>query len=163
MAIPFLDLKAQHRALKSELMEAASRVLDSCAFASGPEVAAFEEDFAAYCNVKYAAGVNTGTSALHRAALKSEAAATTALTNLFTGRPARGIVNRVMRELGCLHPGAPQFPLATAAIVPLRAQAEQRGLTDFTPLWAGQNASGCREISAAQLTRQLASQLPPLR
>lgn len=65
MAIPFLDLKAQHRALKTELMEAASRVLDSCAFASGPEVAAFEEDFAAYCNTKFAAGVNTGTSALH--------------------------------------------------------------------------------------------------
>ena len=120
-----------------------------------------------------AAGVQVGTSylmcteattsALHRAALKSEAAATTALTNLFTGRPARGIVNRVMRELGCLHPGAPLFPLATAAIGPLRAQAEQRGLTDFTPLWAGQNVSGCREISAALLTRQLASQLPPPR
>jgi dTDP-4-amino-4,6-dideoxygalactose transaminase len=69
MAIPFLDLKAQHRALKSELMEVASRVLDSCAFASGPEVAAFEEEFAAYCNVKFAAGVNTGTSALHLALL----------------------------------------------------------------------------------------------
>lgn len=72
MAIPFLDLKAQHRALKSELMEAASRVLDSCAFASGPEVAAFEEDFAAYCSVKYAAGVNTGTSALHLALLAAD-------------------------------------------------------------------------------------------
>jgi len=69
MAIPFLDLKAQHRALKSELMEAASRVLDSCAFASGPEVAAFEEELAAYCDVKFAAGVNTGTSALHLALL----------------------------------------------------------------------------------------------
>ncbi len=67
--IPFLDLKAQHRALKSELMEAASRVLDSCAFALGNEVAAFEEEFAAYCHVKYAAGVNTGTSALHLALL----------------------------------------------------------------------------------------------
>jgi nitronate monooxygenase len=120
-----------------------------------------------------AAGVQVGTSylmcteattsALHRAALKSEAAATTALTNLFTGRPARGIVNRVMREMGGLHPGVPQFPLATAALGPLRAQAEQRGLTDFTPLWAGQNVSGCREISAALLTRQLASQLPPPR
>src|SRR5262249_41715902 len=67
--IPFLDLKAQHRALKGELMEAASRVLDSCAFALGEEVAAFEEEFAAYCQVKYAAGVNTGTSALHLALL----------------------------------------------------------------------------------------------
>jgi dTDP-4-amino-4,6-dideoxygalactose transaminase len=69
MSIPFLDLKAQHRALKAELMEAASRVIDSCQFALGNEVAAFEEEFAAYCSAKFAAGVNTGTSALHLALL----------------------------------------------------------------------------------------------
>ena len=67
--IPFLDLKAQHRALKAELMEAASRVIDSCQFALGNEVAAFEEEFAAYSGAKFAAGVNTGTSALHVALL----------------------------------------------------------------------------------------------
>src|SRR5271170_1661888 len=67
--IPFLDLKAQHRALKAELLEAAGRVLDSCQFALGNEVAAFEEEFAAQCQAKYAAGVNTGTSALHLALL----------------------------------------------------------------------------------------------
>jgi dTDP-4-amino-4,6-dideoxygalactose transaminase len=67
--IPFLDLKAQHRALKAELLEAASRVLDSCQFALGNEVAAFEEEFAAHSGAKYAAGVNTGTSALHLALL----------------------------------------------------------------------------------------------
>jgi dTDP-4-amino-4,6-dideoxygalactose transaminase len=67
--IPFLDLKAQHRALKAELMEAAGRVLDSCQFALGNEVAAFEEEFAAYSGAKFAAGVNTGTSALHLALL----------------------------------------------------------------------------------------------
>src|SRR6185437_12339922 len=67
--IPFLDLKAQHRALKAELMEAAGRVLDSCQFALGSEVAAFEEEFAAYVGAKFAAGVNTGTSALHLALL----------------------------------------------------------------------------------------------
>jgi dTDP-4-amino-4,6-dideoxygalactose transaminase len=67
--IPFVDLKAQHRELKHELMEAASRVLDSCQFALGNEVAAFEEEFAEYCQVKWAAGVNTGTSALHLALL----------------------------------------------------------------------------------------------
>jgi dTDP-4-amino-4,6-dideoxygalactose transaminase len=67
--IPFLDLKAQHRALRAELLEAAGRVIDSCQFALGNEVAAFEEEFASYCNVKYAAGVNTGTSALHLAFL----------------------------------------------------------------------------------------------
>ncbi|HSN20392.1 MAG TPA: nitronate monooxygenase [Usitatibacter sp.] len=97
------------------------------------------------------------TSALHRAALKSEAARHTALTNLFTGRPARGIVNRIIRELGPLNPQAPEFPLATAAIAPLRAKAEARGSGDFSPLWSGQNATGCREVPAARLVRELAS------
>jgi nitronate monooxygenase len=99
------------------------------------------------------------TSALHRAALKSEAARHTALTNLFTGRPARGIVNRLMRELGPIGSAAPAFPLATGAIAPLRARAEAQGSGDFSPLWSGQNASGCREIPAAQLTRELAARL----
>jgi nitronate monooxygenase len=93
------------------------------------------------------------TSALHRAALQSSAAQHTALTNLFTGRPARGIVNRLMRELGPLHPAAPAFPLATAALTPLRTAAEAQGLTDFTPLWAGQNTSQMRCESAADITR----------
>ena len=97
------------------------------------------------------------TSAPHRAALKSEAARHTALTNLFTGRPARGIVNRVMRELGSISAAAPEFPLATAAMAPLRAAAEKLGSGDFSPLWSGQNPSGCKEISAADLTRELAS------
>ena len=96
------------------------------------------------------------TSALHRATLKSEGARHTALTNLFTGRPARGIVNRLMRELGPLSAAPPEFPLATAAIAPLRAKAEANGSGDFSPLWSGQNASGCREIPAADLTRELA-------
>jgi nitronate monooxygenase len=96
------------------------------------------------------------TSAVHRAALKSEAARHTALTNLFTGRPARGIVNRVMRELGPLNAAAPAFPLATGAIAPLRAKAEARGSGDFSPLWSGQNATGCAEVPAADLTRRLA-------
>jgi nitronate monooxygenase len=93
------------------------------------------------------------TSALHRAALQSSAAQHTALTNLFTGRPARGIVNRVMRELGNLSPKVPAFPLATADMAPLRAAAEAQGDSDFTPLWAGQNASGCRTTAAADITR----------
>jgi nitronate monooxygenase len=98
-----------------------------------------------------------GTSAVHRAALKSEAARHTALTNLFTGRPARGIMNRVMRELGPVSSAVPAFPLATAAMAPLRAKAESLGSGDFSPLWSGQNAGGCREIPAAQLTRELAA------
>ncbi len=97
------------------------------------------------------------TSIVHRAALQSDAARHTALTNLFTGRPARGIVNRVMRELGALNPVAPEFPLATAAMAPLRAKAEAQGLGDFSPLWSGQNADGCKIIPAAALTRALAS------
>jgi len=116
-----------------------------------------------------AAGVQVGTAyllcpeattgAVHRAALKSDAARTTALTNLFTGRPARGIVNRLMRELGPMSTCAPAFPLAAAAIAPLRARAEDLGRGDFSPLWAGQNATGCREVPASVLTRELAQQV----
>lgn len=101
----------------------------------------------------------TATSAVHRAALKSEAARHTALTNLFTGRPARGIVNRIMTELGPMSTATPAFPLATAAVAPLRVKAESRGSGDFSPLWSGQNASGCKEVPAAQLTRELAADL----
>lgn len=99
------------------------------------------------------------TSAVHRAALQSEAARHTALTNLFTGRPARGILNRIMRELGPVNAGVPAFPLATSAMAPLRAQAEAQGCGDFSPLWSGQNASGCKAIPAADLTRELAAGL----
>lgn len=96
-------------------------------------------------------------SAVYRAALKSPQAAETALTNIFTGRPARGIVNRFMREMGPMNPAAPAFPLATAAITPLRAAAEKNGSGDFSPLWSGQNATGCREVPAAQVTKDLSS------
>lgn len=101
------------------------------------------------------------TSAIHRAALQSPHARHTALTNLFTGRAARGIVNRVMRELGPISNAPPAFPLATSAIAPLRARAESQGSGDFTPLWGGQNTSGCQTSAAGDLTRQLASALAP--
>ena len=114
-----------------------------------------------------AAGVQVGTaymlcpeaitSPLHRAALKSDRARHTALTNLITGRPARGILNRLMQELGPLSDAPPAFPLASAAIAPLKAAAEKLGRDDFSTLWSGQNASGCREIPAAELTRLLAA------
>jgi len=113
-----------------------------------------------------AAGVQVGTayllcpeattSPVHRAALRSDAARHTAVTNLFSGRPARGIVNRLMRELGPVRTAVPDFPLAASALAPLRAKAESQGRDDFSPLWSGQNASGCREIPAADLTRELA-------
>lgn len=96
------------------------------------------------------------TSDIHRAALQSEAAQHTALTNLFTGRPARGIMNRFMAELGPINNAAPDFPLASSAVAVLRSAAEQQGFGDFSPLWCGQNATGCQAIPAAELTRQLA-------
>lgn len=113
-----------------------------------------------------AAGVQVGTayllcpeaatSAVHRAALKSPAAAHTALTNIFSGRPARGIVNRIMKDIGPLCPSAPAFPLATAAVAPLRAAAERLGSGDFSPLWSGQFVGNQAELAAAELTRRLA-------
>jgi nitronate monooxygenase len=112
-----------------------------------------------------AAGVQVGTaylccpeattSRVHRAALMSERAAETALTNLFSGRPARGIVNRFMREAGPMSPLPSAFPLATGGMAPLRAKAEAAGSGDFSPLWSGQNASACREVPAARITREL--------
>ena len=95
------------------------------------------------------------TNPLHRAALKGDAASTTAITNLFTGRPARGIVNRLMREIGPVNANAPAFPLAATEIFLLRAKAEAKGVNDFTSMWAGQNAAACREMPAAELTRRL--------
>jgi len=95
------------------------------------------------------------TSALHRQALLSASAQDTALTNLFSGRPARGIVNKFMREMGPLNPDAPAFPLATAFLAPLRSAAEAQGLSDYSPLWSGQNASDCQALSAADITHKL--------
>jgi nitronate monooxygenase len=99
------------------------------------------------------------TSAIHRAALQGKKGYDprhTALTNLFTGRPARGIVNRVMRELGALNATAPAFPTSTAMIAPLRSHAESQGLGDFSPLWAGQHAATSQAVPAAQVVESLA-------
>jgi nitronate monooxygenase len=99
----------------------------------------------------------TRISGLHRAALQGDSDRHTALTNVLTGRPARSIVNRLMRELGPMAVRVPAFPLAAADVAPLRAAAEARGSADFSPLWSGQNASGCRAVPAAELTHELAS------
>jgi nitronate monooxygenase len=116
-----------------------------------------------------AAGVQIGTSYLlcpeattskvHRAALASDAAQHTALTNIFTGRPARGIVNRFIKEMGPISTAVPAFPLATSALAPLRAKAESAGSSDFSPLWSGQNATGCRAIPAGEMTHALVALL----
>jgi len=124
--------------------------------ASGVRAALALGAVAAQVGTAYLLCPEATTSAVHRAALSGDAGRHTALTNLFTGRPARGIVNRVMRELGPMRVDLPPFPLATAAILPLRAAAEAKGSGDFSPLWAGQNAAGCHAVSAGALTRQLA-------
>lgn len=93
-------------------------------------------------------------SASHHRALRTAKESQTAVTNLFTGRPARGIVNRVMREVGPMSPLAPAFPLAGGALMPLRAKDE----ADFSNLWAGQAFPLGRELSSAELTRRLAEE-----
>ena len=93
-------------------------------------------------------------SVSHHRALRTAKESQTAVTNLFTGRPARGIVNRVMREVGPMSPLAPAFPLAGGALMPLRAKGE----ADFSNLWAGQAFPLGRELSTAELTRWLAEE-----
>lgn len=92
----------------------------------------------------------------HREALRQPDLHHTAVTNLMTGRPARGIVNRLMREVGPINELAPAFPLAVSALAPLRAKAEALGSGDFSPLWSGQNFSGLKEVPAATLVAELA-------
>jgi nitronate monooxygenase len=96
--------------------------------------------------------------AYHRAALKSDAADETMVTNLFTGRPARGIANRIMREVEPLSPDAPRFPLAGGGLGPLRKVAEAKGSGEFSNMWAGQAARMGVEMPAGDLTRKLAEE-----
>jgi nitronate monooxygenase len=116
-------------------------------------------------NALGAAGVQVGTAYLqcpestitdmHRSALRSDAVRHTVLTNLFTGRPARGMINRFIREFGPISDAAPAFPLASAALAPIRARAERLGSGDFSPLWSGQHVVTSREMPAAELTQLL--------
>jgi len=113
-----------------------------------------------------AAGVQIGTAYLRcpeskviapaRAALAAAMDDTTVITNVMTGRPARGVANRVMREVGPIAPEAPAFPHAATGLAPLKAAAEKLGKVDFTNLWAGQAVRLGRELPAAELTRALA-------
>jgi nitronate monooxygenase len=115
-----------------------------------------------------AAGVQIGTaylqtpeskaSALGRAALAGATDDSTVITNVMTGRPARGVANRLMREVGPLSPDAPAFPHAATALAPLKAGAEKLGRVDFTNLWAGQSVALSRPTGAAELTRTLAAE-----
>lgn len=95
-------------------------------------------------------------SGLHRAALHDARDDGTTLTNVFSGRPARGLMNRVMREAGPMSDSAPAFPTAGGALAPLKAKAEAAGSSDFSSLWSGQAAALARETGAGELTRRLA-------
>lgn len=113
-----------------------------------------------------AAGVQIGSAYLRcpeskvtpggRKALAAAGDDSTVITNVMTGRPARGVQNRLMREAGPISPDAPPFPHAATALGPLKAAAEKQGRVDFTNLWAGQAVALGREVPAAELTRDLA-------
>ncbi len=75
-----------------------------------------------------------------------------------TGRPARGFINRIMREVGPISDVVPEFPLAAGALAPLRAKAEAGGSGAFSPMWSGQAAALGREMGAAELTKRLAAE-----
>jgi nitronate monooxygenase len=95
---------------------------------------------------------------LYRKALKDAKDNETAITNVFTGRPARAIVSRLVREVGPMSAVAPEFPLAAVTLAPLRAKSEMAGSADFTPMWSGQSAHLGRALPAAELTKQLAAE-----
>jgi nitronate monooxygenase len=95
---------------------------------------------------------------VYRQALRNAKDNQTALTNVFSGRPARGIVNRIVREVGPMSDLAPQFPLAASAIATLRASSEAAGSEDFAQMWSGQAARLSRGLPAGELTRQLAAE-----
>jgi nitronate monooxygenase len=113
-----------------------------------------------------ASGVQIGTAYLRcpeskivgpaRTALAQASDDSTVITNVMTGRPARGVINRVMRELGPVSADAPPFPHSATSLAPLKAAAEKQGKVDFTNLWAGQAVRLGREMPAAELTRALA-------
>jgi nitronate monooxygenase len=114
-----------------------------------------------------ASGVQLGTayllcpeanvSALYRRALEQAGDDSTALTNLFSGRPARGILNSYLQESGPMSDAAPVFPYAATLVAPLRAASERAGSVDYMQLWAGQAAALAKPVPADQLTRKLAA------
>lgn len=93
----------------------------------------------------------------HRAALLAASDDGTQITNIFTGSPARGLINRVMRELGPMSDEAPDFPLAGGALIPLKSSGALKGAADFSNLWSGQAAALAKLTDAAALTRALAA------
>jgi nitronate monooxygenase len=154
------DLAAQPSTL--ELVSALSKVLTVPIIAAGGIVTRSDVDtmlaagaVAVQAGTAYLLCPEARTSAVHRAALQ-QAGRASAITNLFSGRPARGLMNRLMRELGPLSDLPPPFPWASQALAPLRVHAEARGLDDFSPLWAGTKGSIFPGLAAEAVTRRLA-------
>lgn len=106
----------------------------------------------------YLACPESGISTIHRAALRAARDEDTVITDVLTGKPARGLVNRIIRESGPLRADGPAFPGPAVALQPLRVEAERRGSGDFSPLWAGQAAPLAREVGAGDLTERLAEE-----
>ncbi len=114
-----------------------------------------------------AAGVQVGSAylrcpeskviALARQALAAANDESTVITNVMTGKPARGVANRAMREVGPISPDAPAFPHSATAFGPIKQAAEKAGKVDFTNMWAGQAVRLGREMPAAELTRAIAT------
>lgn len=108
----------------------------------------------------YLASPETFISGAFRALLGT--AVESRFTNLFSGREARGIVNRLMAELGPMRDEAPVFPYASNALAPLRKQAEADGRGDYSPLWAGSGVARVEAMPAEELTRRLAREAAAL-
>jgi len=149
---PTFELVAQIAAAVRKPVVAAGGIGDARGVATALRLGAA----AVQCGTAYLLCREATTSAVHRAALRSDAVCETAVTNLFSGRPARGIVNRLMRELGAMRTDVPAFPLAAVALAPLRAREERSGRGGFSPLWAGQDAALPAAATAGEITRALA-------
>lgn len=132
---------ADHRGVAAAFMLGASAVQIGTAYLQTPEAL---------------------TSPVHRAALAQARDDATVMTNVFTGRPARSLVNRVVREVGPISADTPAFPMATAAIAPLRKHAEDNGSSEFSPLWAGQAAALGTTVPAGEWTKALAKKTQEL-
>lgn len=93
-------------------------------------------------------------SPLYRETLKSSEGNDTVLTNVFSGRPARGIINRFIKDIGPISAEVPEFPYASHFVAPLRKASEKLGSIDFMQIFAGQSVKA-HEMSAAELTKKL--------
>lgn len=150
---PTLDLLTRIRAEVDVPVVAAGGITTPDAVRAAMEAGAA----AVQCGTAFLLADEATTSALHRAAIGEPHE--TVVTTAMTGRPARGIPNRLIRELG-EHPDAVHpFPLAAGPLAGLRAAAEASGRTDFTPLWCGESTDGVRAAPAAAIVDALLGEI----